>query len=205
MVADPRVDSPASVAGMRRFIGTPRFIGTARFIWVATAGSWALASALLLAARSGAPPGLLDAAATLAYIAGWLLLAPAIILATRLVPAPAARVLGTAIAAGAILAGVANLLGSVASVDGLSTWYVDGIVLATILLVPLAYLFARARSNALAVVALAVFLGVGFVAGPVGWLLVAAAFAALAYRPAWFRPRPRPRLPDMPTETSEPA
>ena len=128
-------------------------------------------------------------------MAAWLLLAPAIVLASRLVPSRGARVLGAAIALGATVAGVANLLGAF-GLDGAPTWYVDGILLATILLVPLAYLFARDRSNQLSIVALLLVLGLGLTAGGIGGLLVAAAFGALAARTAWFLPRPRPVLPE---------
>ncbi|HEX3265113.1 MAG TPA: hypothetical protein VHR16_05540 [Candidatus Limnocylindrales bacterium] len=175
-----------------------------RLVWLATAIAWAVSSALLLARGATSSAALLDWAADIAYTAAWLLFAPAMILATRLVPSQTARWLGAAIGAGAVVAGIASLMRRLASVDGISTWYVDGILLATILLVPLAYLFARDRSNQLSVVALALFLGVGFIAGAVGGVLVAVAFAALAYRPAWFHPRRRPVVPEMPVEI-EPA
>lgn len=166
-----------------------------RRIWIATAATWAASSILLLASPTyWAPATLLDWAAVVAYTAAWLLFAPAMILATRLVPSRLARIVGVFVAAGAVLAAFANLGGALTQVDAASTWLVDGILLSTILLVPLAYLFARDRSNRLAVVALVLFLGIGFTAGGAGGLLVAIAFGALAYRADWFLPR-RPALP----------
>jgi hypothetical protein len=166
-----------------------------RSIWIATAAAWAVSSLLLLASPTyWAPATVVDWAAVLAYTVAWLLFAPAIIVATRLVPSRVARIVGTFVAVGAVLAGFANLAGALTQVEAASTWLVDGILLATILLVPLAYLFARDRSNRLAVVALVLFLGIGFTAGGAGGLLVAVAFAALAYREDWFLPR-RPAMP----------
>jgi hypothetical protein len=188
MVADRGVDMAASVARM------------SRMVWMATAVAWASTSALLFAGAYWAPTSLLDWAAVAAYTAAWLLLAPAVVLASRLVPSRAARIVGGVIAIGAIVAGVANLLGNVASLDEAATWYADGILLATILLVPLSYLFARDRSNALAILTLALFLGLGFTAGGIGGLLVAASFGTLAYRTASFHPRPRPILPERVAE-----
>jgi hypothetical protein len=176
------VDMPASVARM------------SRMVWIAAAVAWAISSGLMLAGAYWAPSSVLDWAAVLAYAAAWLLLAPGVFLATRLVPSRAARVLGGAIAIGSVVAGIANLLASVTSMDGVTAWYADGILLATILLVPLSYLFARDRSNQLAIFALLLFVGLGFTAGGISGLLVALAFGALAYRTAWFHPRPRPVL-----------
>ena len=175
-----------------------------RMVWISTAIAWALSALLVVAGGSGTPSALLAWVAVLASAAGWLLLGPAVILATRLVSSRAARALGLAIAVGAVVAGLASLVGSVAGSSGVATWYVDGILLATILLVPLAYLFARDRANLLAIATLALFLGVGFIAGGLGGLLVAASFGALAARPDRFRPRPRPILPELPVEV-EPA
>ena len=118
------------------------------------------------------------------------------VLAAGVVPSRSAKVLGAVIGAGAVVAGIANLVGNVGSIDALSTWYFDGILLTTILLVPLAYVFARDRSNPLSIFALVLFLGLGFTAGGIGGLLVAGAFGVLAYRTAWFQSRPRPVLPD---------
>jgi hypothetical protein len=166
----------------------------ARRVWIAAAAAWAISSGLMLAGAYWAPSSLLDGAAVLAYTAAWLLLAPAVFLATRLVPSRTAQILGGAIAIGAIVAGAANLVASLTSTEGVTAWYADGILLATILLVPLSYLFAKDRSNRLAVFALVLFIGLGFTAGGISGLLVAGAFGALAYRTAWFYPRPRPIL-----------
>jgi hypothetical protein len=161
-----------------------------RRVWVATALTWAASSLLLLAGPAyWAPASLLDWAAVLAYTAAWLLFAPAIVLASRIVPSRVSHIGAAVIAIAAVVTGVANLAADALQLDSASAWYVDGILAATILLVPLAYLFARDRSNGLAVFTLVLFLGIGLTAGGLGGLLVAAAFGALAYREDWFLPR----------------
>jgi hypothetical protein len=166
-----------------------------RKVWIATAIAWAVSSLLLLAGPTyWAPASFLDWASVLAYTVAWLLFAPAIVLASRIVPSRVSRIAAAVVAAAALVTGLSNLLADAFQLADASTWYIDGILVATILLVPLSYLFARDRSNRLAVLTLVLFLGIGFTAGGVGGLLVAAAFAALAYREDWFLPR-RPALP----------
>ena len=164
-------------------------------MWLATGVAWALSSATLLASPTyWNPSTLLDWVAVVSYTLAWLLLAPAIVLATRLVPSKSSRLVGIALAGAAAVTGLANLAQNGLGTETANDLYVSGILLATILLVPLAYLFARDRSNRLALVAILLFVGIGFTSGGLGGLLVLAAFVALALRPGAFRPR-RPTPP----------
>src|SRR3954469_26044718 len=96
-----------------------------RRVWIATAFTWAASSLLLLAGPSyWAPASVLDWAAVLAYTTAWLLFAPAIVLASRLVPSRSSRGGAGVIAAAALVTGVANLLADALQLDGVGTWYV---------------------------------------------------------------------------------
>jgi len=181
-----------TVAGMLQAARTPL---SDRTVWLATGAAWALSSAILLAGPAYWDPAtVLDWVAVLAYTAAWLLFGPAIVLASRLVPSRSARFVALLLAVAAAVTGVANVVEDGLGVAAAGTLYVTAILVATMLLVPLAYLFARDRSNALAILALVLFVGIGFTSGGGGGPLVLAAFVVLALRTQWFLPR-RPTLP----------
>ncbi len=127
---------------------------TRRTVWLATGATWALSTLLALAQ---------PVPAALAYSAAWLLFAWSIVFVSRLAAARRTHVLGAAIAMAAAITGVANLVVNVLSVQGLADWYLYGILVATVLLVPFSYLFARERLLRLVAFTLGVFLGIGFV------------------------------------------
>ena len=169
-----------------------------RVVWLATGVAWALSSASLLASPTyWNPSTALDWLAVLSYTLAWLLLAPALVLATRLTPSRSTRLVGFVLAGAAAATGLANFAENGLGLEAANELYVTGILIATILLVPLAYLFARDRSNWLAIVAIVLFLGIGFASGWLTGLLVLAAFVALAVRTDAFlprRPAPAPEL-----------
>ncbi len=101
-----------------------------------------------------------------------------------------------AIATAAAVTGVANLVVNVLSVQGLADWYLYGILVATVLLVPFSYLFARERLLRLVAFTLGVFLGIGFVTPVLGGVIVLALFGALALRTEWFEARSTPPAPE---------
>ncbi len=128
----------------------------------------------------------------LAYSVAWLLFAASIVLVSRLAEARRTHVAGMAIALAAAVAGGANLVVNVAGVAGLAEWYSYGILLATVLLVPFAYLFARERRLRLTAFALGLFLAIGFAPPVLSGVLVLLLFGALALRMAWFEARGEP-------------
>ena len=167
---------------------------TARAFWLGTGVAWAGTSALLLAQPTyWEPVTFLDYAAVVAYAAAWMLLAPSAILIGRLAGGGATRALSLAIAGAALVAGAANLAEDGLRLEVARDAYVAGVLLATALLVPFAYLFARARANRLAALLLVLFVGVGFTAAGVGGLIVLLVFGALALRSEWFLPEATPR------------
>ncbi len=163
---------------------------TQRAVWIATAIAWAASSAILLVAPA-APAVPAEAAtsaglpAVLAYSVAWLLFAPSIVLVSRLAAGRLVRFVGLAIGATAVVTG-SPIWSSGFGVAGVSVWYAYGILVATMLLVPFAYAFARARENRLAAFCIALFLGIGFTAAGIGGLIALALFGALALRSAWF-------------------
>jgi hypothetical protein len=175
-------------------LGDPRL---PRTLWLATGVAWAASSLILLARPTyWDPRTILDWAAVIAYTVAWLLLAPSIVLVSRLAEARRAHFLGTAIALAAVVAGVANIIEDGLGVAGASEWYVYGILIATVLLVPLAYLFARERALRLTGFCLALFLGIGFAAAGIGGLIILVLFGALALRTEWFESRSAPSAPE---------
>ena len=169
-----------------------------RTVWLATGIAWGVSAAIFLANPTSLDlVTVLDWAGLLAYTVAWLLFAPAIVLATRLVPSRSARFVGLAVAIAAAVTGLANLAEAGLRIEAANAWYTSGILVATILLVPLSYLFARDRSNPLALLAILLFLGIGFTSNGFGGLLVLVAFGALALRTSWFEPRPPAALSEV--------
>lgn len=167
---------------------------TRRTVWLATGVAWAV-SALLTLVQPSLTPLVLGIAA-LAYSAAWLLFAGSIVLLSRLADARRAHFVGAAIALAATVTGVANLVVNVLDVQGLAEWYLYGILVATVLLVPFAYLFARERMLRLVAFTLGLFLGIGFVAPVLGGAIVLVLFGALAVRTEWFETRSAPPMPE---------
>ena len=160
---------------------------TRRTVWLATGVAWAVSALLALAQPSLVP---------LAYSAAWLLFGWSLVLVSRLADARRTRVLGAAIALAAAITGVANLVVNVFSIPGLADWYLYGILVATVLLVPFAYLFARERMLRLVAFTFGLFLGIGFVPPVLGGVIVLALFGALALRTEWFEARSTPPTPE---------
>ena len=176
---------------------TSTLAGMPKVVWLATGVAWAASSLLLLASPTyWEPATILDWAAVLAYTVAWLLLAPSVVLVSRLAEARRAHLVGAAIAVAAVVAGIANIVEDGLGVAGASEWYVYGILIATVLLVPFAYLFARERALRLAAFALALFIGIGFTAAGIGGLVVLVLFGALALRTEWFQSRSAPPMPE---------
>ena len=126
----------------------------------------------------------------------WLLFAWSIVLVSRLADARRTHVLGAAIAVAAAITGVANLVVNVLDVQGLAEWYLYGILVATALLVPFSYLFARERLFRLVAFTLGLFLGIGFAPPVLTGVAVLVLFGALALRTEWFESRSSPPTPE---------
>ncbi len=166
-----------------------------RILWLATAVAWALSSlSLLVAPVSSDPATVVGWLPVLAYATAWLLSAASLAMLSRLAEARRARAVGAAIAVAAGVTGVATVLANGFAVAGASEWYGFGIVIATALLVPLAYLFARERAMRLTAFCLGLFLAIGFTPPAIGGLVAFALFVALGLRPEWFTARPAPAL-----------
>ena len=160
-----------------------------RPVWLATGVAWAASALLSLAQPPVTPPAPMSPVAALVYSVAWLLLAWSVVLVSRLADARRTHAAGLAIAIAAAVTALANLAVNVLGVPGLSDWYVYGILIATVLLVPFAYLFARERLLRLTLFSLALFLAIGFVPPVFGGLIVLVLFGALALRTAWFEAR----------------
>jgi predicted membrane-bound dolichyl-phosphate-mannose-protein mannosyltransferase len=160
-----------------------------RPVWLATGAAWAVSSVLSLALPTATPPAPMAPVAALVYSIAWLLLAWSVVLLSRLADARRTHLAGLAIGLAAAVTGVANLVVNVLGVPGLSEWYLYGILIATVLLVPFAYLFARERLLRLTVFSLALFLAIGFVPPALAGLVALLLFGALALRTAWFETR----------------
>src|SRR5688500_2924367 len=106
-----------------------------RRVWLATGLAWAASSVILLAGPLYRDPqAIVGWAAVIAYSAAWLLLAPSIVLASRLATARRAHLLGMGIGAAAAVTGIANLVAVGFGVSGAGTWYLYATVVATVLL-----------------------------------------------------------------------
>ncbi len=160
--------------------------GPARVIWLATGIAWAVRSLLEYAHPDyWDPVTALDWAAIWLFSAALLLLAPAVLLMSRLAPHPPVTAVARVVAAGAVVAGVANGLEDGLGVNWLGIFYVAGILVAGLALLPLAVAFRRAGSVRLGWLTAALFLGIlTFTLG--GGLIVLVAFASLAVAPQWF-------------------
>jgi hypothetical protein len=158
-------------------------------VWLATGVAWAASSLILLARPTyWDPVTLLDWAAVIVHTLAWLLFAPSIVLVSRLAAARRAHLLGIAIASAALVTGIANLVEDGLRLAAANTWYLYGILVATVLLVPFAYMFARERATRLAAFSVLLFLGIGFTAAGIGGVIVLLLFGALALRTEWFQP-----------------
>ncbi len=158
-------------------------------VWLATGAAWAVSALLALAQPSLTQLASVPGIAALAYSAAWLLFACSILLVSRLADARRTHVLGGAIAVAAAITGVANLVVNVLNVQGLAEWYLYGILVATVLLVPFSYLFARERLLRLVAFSLGLFLGIGFAPPVLTGVVVFFLFGALALRTEWFESR----------------
>jgi hypothetical protein len=168
---------------------------TRRWVWVATGVAWALSSLLPLAQAFVTPLLDLRPVTALVYSLAWLLFGWSSVLVSRLAAARRTHIAGLAVAAAAGITAIANILVNVAGVAGIAEWYSYGILIATVLLVPFAYLFARERLLRLTAFTLGTFLGIGFAPPVLGGLVVLALFLALALRTAWFESRDEPGAP----------
>ncbi len=165
----------------------------ARLIWLATGAAWGASSLSLLVAPVSADPGaIVGLLPVVAYAVAWLLFAPSIVLVSRLAEARRAHLVGSAIAVAAAIAGSATVLANVFGVAGAAEWYGVGIVIATALLVPLAYLFAREGTVRVTAFALALFVAVGFIPAAIGGLVTFLLFVALGLMTGWFTARAAP-------------
>jgi hypothetical protein len=170
-------------------------VRTRRWVWAATGVAWALSSLLPLAQAFATPLLDLRPVTALVYSVGWLLFGWSSVLASRLAAARRTQAVGGAVAVAAGVTAIANLAVNVAGVTGIAEWYSYGILIATVLLVPFAYLFARERLLRLTAFTLGVFLGIGFAPPVLGGVVVLALFVALALRTAWFASRDDPGAP----------
>lgn len=174
---------------------------TRRWVWVATGVASALSSLVPLGQALVTPLVDLRPLTALVYSAAWLLLGWSSVLLSRLAAARRTHIAGLALAVAASVTSIANLAVNVAGVTGIAEWYSYGILVATVLLVPFAYLFARERLLRLTAFTLGLFLGIGFAPPVLGGLVVLALFVALALRTAWFESRDEPGAPPA-TEAS---
>ena len=172
---------------------------TARLVWLATGITWAVSALLPLAQALVTPLLDLRPVTALVYSVAWLLFAASSVLVSRIAEARRAHLVGMAIAIAAVVTGGANLVVNVAGVAGLAEWYSYGILIATVLLVPFAYLFARERLLRLTAFTLGLFVAIGFTPPVLGGVLVALLFGALALRTAWFESRGAPTSPEPAT------
>jgi hypothetical protein len=167
---------------------------TRRWVWIATGVAWALSALIPLAQAAVSPLTDLRPLTAVAYSVAWLLFAGSAVLLGRLAEDRRAHLAGIAIGVAAAVTGLANLVVNVAGVAGLAEWYSYGILLATVLLVPFSYLFARERLLRLTALTLGVFLAIGFAPPVLGGVLVLLLFAALALRTPWFESRGEPAV-----------
>ena len=171
----------------------------ARMVWTATGVAWALRSLLeFLAPQYFNPTTPLDHVAIWAYTAALLLTAPAAVELARLAALRSVTAVAIATAAGAIVAGVANVAEDVLRVAGSGYAYVAGfLVMVCGLLVNSVILavFRRWRlAAAFALWCLGIFLFT--IAG--GGLLIFAVMVTVALRPTWFKEIGRGRQPTVP-------
>ena len=158
----------------------------ARVVWLLTGVTWAARSVLEFAHPDyWDPVTLIDWTAIWLFSAALLLTAPAMLLMSRLAPHPPVTAVARVVAAGAIVAGVANGLEDGLDVSSMGIFYVTGILVAGLALMPLAVAFRRTESVRLGWLTAALLLGIlTFTLG--GGLIVFVAFAVMAMAPGWF-------------------
>ena len=162
-----------------------------RLVGLLTGVAWAIRALIGFAEPAYYHPVTpLDWAAVWLFSVALLLLAPAVILLSRIPSARSTRTIGWVIAAGAVMAGVANALEDGFGYRAFGTVYVNGILAAGISIIALAVALRRARYSRLARLTLGLFIGFVLLSAG-GGLLVLGVLGALALAPDRFdRPDP---------------
>lgn len=159
----------------------------ARLLWLATGCVWATRSLLEFAGPDYREPvTALDWTAVWAFSIALILLAPSVILLGRLAPSSKVTIAAVVVAAGALVAGLANGIEDGFGVEAGGVVYVVGFVVAWLGLAVLAVMFGIDGRARLVLLAAALVVGIAlFTVG--GGLIVLAAFGSLAVAPGWFQ------------------
>lgn len=173
-------------------------IVTSRIVWLLTGVVWAAHSLIGFADPNyWDPVTALDWSAVWVFSAALLLLAPSVLLLGRLASSRESMIAATVVASGAVVAGVANAVEDGLGVEAVGVLYVIGILTAGFaLLWPLAVTLGKAGSSRLAMLSVALFVGV-VLATLGGGVVVLCGLGAAAVAPRWFeqsRPEANPAL-----------
>jgi hypothetical protein len=157
-----------------------------RIVWMATGGLWAGRSMLEFADPDyWDPVTALDWSAVWMFSAALIMLAPSALLLGRLAPTARVMITATVVAAGALVAGLANGIEDGLGLNGFGVVYVIGFVVAWLGLAGLAVAFAIDGRLRLAALSGALFLGTALLTMG-GGVIILGAFCGVSLAPRWF-------------------